>query len=221
MDRRVCGPARTAGEGRGGCSRARTCDPLIKSQLLYLLSYTPVSAAPGGQILAGEGADHSQNRRRGKLAARRAPDLRLARSPPPTPSSKQGGLKRDGARGRESEVARRDIKGVVDFAYLEGFAAGDEALVDEVLEIFREQSVIWGALLRADHEGWRDAAHTLKGAARGVGAFALGDACEICEAAGPTALAKVRDALDAALADIAAYAHERALRSLKAPGRGA
>ena len=26
----------------GGCSRIRTCDPLIKSQLLYQLSYTPV-----------------------------------------------------------------------------------------------------------------------------------------------------------------------------------
>jgi hypothetical protein len=25
----------------GGCSRIRTCDPLIKSQLLYQLSYTP------------------------------------------------------------------------------------------------------------------------------------------------------------------------------------
>src|SRR5262249_38749939 len=26
----------------GGCSRTRTCDPLIKSQLLYQLSYTPI-----------------------------------------------------------------------------------------------------------------------------------------------------------------------------------
>jgi hypothetical protein len=28
-------------ENIGGCSRIRTCDPLIKSQLLYQLSYTP------------------------------------------------------------------------------------------------------------------------------------------------------------------------------------
>jgi hypothetical protein len=27
----------------GGCSRTRTCDPLIKSQLLYQLSYTPIA----------------------------------------------------------------------------------------------------------------------------------------------------------------------------------
>ena len=118
-------------------------------------------------------------------------------------------------------MARRDIKGVVDFAYLEGFAAGEETLIDEVLAIFREQAAIWSALLAADHEGWRDAVHTLKGAARGVGAFALGDICEICEAAGPQALPKVRTALDAALHDIAAYAHERALNTLKAPRSGA
>ena len=118
-------------------------------------------------------------------------------------------------------MARRDIKGVVDFAYLEQFAAGDEALIEEVLELFREQSAIWGALLRADHEGWKDAVHTLKGSARGVGAFALGDVCEICEIGGPQALTKVRDALDAALADIAAYVHERALNSLKSPRSGA
>ena len=44
-------------------------------------------------------------------------------------------------------MARRDIKGVVDFAYLEGFAAGDDDVIDEVLALFREQSAIWGAML--------------------------------------------------------------------------
>jgi len=122
---------------------------------------------------------------------------------------------------KEASLARRDIKGVVDFAYLEGFAAGDDDLVDEVLALFREQSAIWGGMLEPDHEGWRDAVHTLKGAARGIGALQVGDACEACEAAGAGALPKVRDALDEALADIAAYAHERALNSLKSPGQKA
>jgi HPt (histidine-containing phosphotransfer) domain-containing protein len=114
-------------------------------------------------------------------------------------------------------VARRDIKGVVDFAYLESFAAGDDAMIEEVLELFREQSVLWGAMLDADHEGWRDAVHTLKGAGRGIGAARLGDVCEACEAAGPEQLSDVRFALDEALADIAAYLHERALKSLRSP----
>jgi HPt (histidine-containing phosphotransfer) domain-containing protein len=126
---------------------------------------------------------------------------------------------------RSASLARRDIKGVVDFAYLEEFAAGDEAVVDEVLALFREQSAIWGVMLAPDHEGWRDAVHTLKGASRGVGAFQLGDQCEACEAVGAGGLDKVRDVLDETLADIAAYAHERALRSLRSPpkstlGRG-
>jgi len=47
----------------------------------------------------------------------------------------------------------------------------------------------------------------------------LGDQCEACETAGVGGLDKVRDALDGALSDIAAYAHERALNSLKSPGR--
>jgi len=66
-------------------------------------------------------------------------------------------------------------------------------------------------------EGWKDAVHTIKGTARGVGANQLAEACERAEASGIAGLAGVRDALDAALADVAAYAHERALQSLKAP----
>ena len=111
-------------------------------------------------------------------------------------------------------MARRDISGAVDFAYLEGFAAGDFEVIDEVLALFREQAALWTPMLDSAHSGWKDAVHTVKGAARGVGAFALGEACERCEA-GEASLDAVRTALDAALLDIAAYVHEQALRSLK------
>ncbi|MHB8530595.1 MAG: Hpt domain-containing protein [Caulobacteraceae bacterium] len=114
-------------------------------------------------------------------------------------------------------MARRDIKGAVDFAYLEGYAANDPVVIDEVLGLFREQAALWARLLDPALGGWRDAVHTIKGAARGVGAKALAEACETCEAGGPALLTAVRDALDAALADIAAYAHERALASLRTP----
>jgi HPt (histidine-containing phosphotransfer) domain-containing protein len=112
-------------------------------------------------------------------------------------------------------MAKRDIKGVVDFGYLEDFAAGDTVVIDEVLALFREQAALWAGMLDPANEGWRDAVHTIKGAARGVGAFALGEACAWCEAKGAVGLTAVRDALDAALADVAAYAHEQALKSLK------
>lgn len=121
-------------------------------------------------------------------------------------------------------MARRDLTGAVDFAHLEHYAGGDGALVDEVLGIFREQAAIWLRLLVPDAPSgaWKDAAHSLKGSALGVGAFDLAKACESAEAAREadiggrqSALDRVRDALDLALADVAAYAHERALRSLK------
>jgi HPt (histidine-containing phosphotransfer) domain-containing protein len=121
-------------------------------------------------------------------------------------------------------MARRDLTGAVDFAHLERYAGHDQALVDEVLSIFREQAAMWLRLLdpRAAGGAWRDAAHSLKGSALGVGAFALADECEAAELASganeverTVALDRIKDALDLALADVAAYAHEQALRSLR------
>lgn len=120
-------------------------------------------------------------------------------------------------------MARRDITGAVDFAYLQDYAAGDLDLIDEVLALFREQAALWAPLIDPAGEGWADAVHTLKGAARGVGAREVATACEAAEEPGlepdllPSRLSAVRDALNRALADIAAYAHERALHSLRAP----
>jgi HPt (histidine-containing phosphotransfer) domain-containing protein len=120
-------------------------------------------------------------------------------------------------------MARRDLKGAVDFRHLEVYAGGDLALVEEVLGLFREQAAMWVRLLdpTAPAEAWRDAAHTLKGSARGIGAFALADACEAAELAGPdvgerTVLVdRVRDQLDLALSDIAAWLHERELQRIR------
>lgn len=112
-------------------------------------------------------------------------------------------------------MARRDLTGAVDFAYLETFAAGDTALVEEVLGLFREQAELWRVMLDPGQEGWRDGLHALKGSARGIGAMALGRACEEAEAEGPGGLGKVHTALDAALFDIAAYLHEMAIKSLR------
>ena len=166
-------------------------DPLIKSQLLYQLSYTPVPA-PGPERPGGEGAEHTRKRGVGKHAFR---DVETG-----------------------SRMARRDLTGAVDFAYLEGFAAGDAQVIEEVLALFREQAAVWTRMLDPGSEGWRDAVHTIKGSSRGIGAFALGDVCEQVEA-GALPLDAVRDALDVALADVAAYAHERALQSLRTPRR--
>ena len=115
-------------------------------------------------------------------------------------------------------MSRRDLTGAVDFAYLESYAANDQAVVEEVLGLFREQATMWTRLLDQHHDSsaWRDAVHTLKGSARGIGAGDLAQACEMAERA-PVGLElpAVRDALDLVLTDIAAYLHEQALRSLR------
>lgn len=106
-------------------------------------------------------------------------------------------------------MSRSDQGPAVNFAYLEGVVAGDPRLVDEVLEIFERQAALWSPRLDPAASGWRETLHTIKGAGRSIGAAALGDACERAEA-GEGAQA-VRDALQAALAEIAAYRSERRL----------
>ena len=61
--------------------------------------------------------------------------------------------------------------------------------------------------------------HTIRGAGAGIGAKALAQVCEEVEfgeqSAAAAGLERVKTALDAALADVAAYRHELALKSLK------
>jgi hypothetical protein len=117
-------------------------------------------------------------------------------------------------------MARRDLSGAVDFSVLERLAAGDAGVVEEVLDLFREQAALWTPLLDVGSEGWRDAVHTVKGASGGIGANVLADACAAAEVLpdhlAQPALERVKDAMDTALADVAAYLHERALQSLRA-----
>ena len=121
-------------------------------------------------------------------------------------------------------MSKRDIKGAVDFQHLERDSGGDQALVDEALGIFREQTAVWLRLLdpAAKDAAWRDAARSLKGSALGVGAFSLAKACEAAEVGAHSdeghravPLNHVRDEVSAALSDIAAYEHEQALKSLR------
>jgi HPt (histidine-containing phosphotransfer) domain-containing protein len=118
-------------------------------------------------------------------------------------------------------MARRDLSGAVDFAVLESYAANDDGVIEEVLNLFRQQAQLWGPMLDAGHPGWRDAAHTVKGAAAGIGAAELAEVCSTAEQSpselAAPALGRVQDALNRALADVAAYQHERMLQSLRSP----
>ncbi|GAA0869130.1 Hpt domain-containing protein [Brevundimonas basaltis] len=116
-------------------------------------------------------------------------------------------------------MARRDLSGAVDFTVLERMTAGDDAVGEEVLGLFVQQATMWSPMLDVREDGWRDAVHTLRGAAAGIGAGALAGACAAAETAekadAPPLLDRARDALDTALADVAAYRHELMLRSLR------
>lgn len=117
-------------------------------------------------------------------------------------------------------MAFRDLSGAVDFAHLEAYTLNDVVVIEEVLRLFQHQSELWAPLLTTTHEGWRDAAHTLKGAAGGIGAKTLAEAAEAAErgdeggAAGR--LETLKTALDAALMDVAAYLHGLQLKGLRA-----
>ncbi|MEI9890866.1 MAG: Hpt domain-containing protein [Caulobacteraceae bacterium] len=104
--------------------------------------------------------------------------------------------------------------GAIDFSHLEHYVGGDQAIIREVLGLFSDQArTVLPALDPAGpSEQWRNAAHSLKGSALGIGAMALASACseaEMDKEASPeekiAARARIADCLGAVLADIAAY----------------
>ena len=116
-------------------------------------------------------------------------------------------------------MALRDVLGAVDFSVLEAMTAGDDDIGEEVLGLFVQQASLWSPMLDARNDGWRDAVHTIRGAAAGIGAKALAETCAQAEGGDKATVSplldRVRDALGAALADVAAYRHALMLRSLR------
>jgi len=102
---------------------------------------------------------------------------------------------------------------ILDRAHFDMMTGGDRALQLEVLGLFRGQVEAWSAAFALD-EGWRDAVHTMKGSARGIGLHALAQACELAEQApeaeAGAALQRVREALDEALCALEQFAAEAA-----------
>jgi len=89
---------------------------------------------------------------------------------------------------------------VFDQAHFDHMTGGDRALQREVVDLFRAQVEGWSAAMSAGH-GWRDAVHTLKGSARGIGLSALAAACETAEGAPDADVAVAIIGVRAALAD--------------------
>jgi HPt (histidine-containing phosphotransfer) domain-containing protein len=72
----------------------------------------------------------------------------------------------------------------IDLKHLDSYTGGDRALNEEVLRLFDDHCRSMLAQLEGDSgdkQRWRHATHTLKGAARGVGAFELAEAAAAAE----------------------------------------
>ena len=102
--------------------------------------------------------------------------------------------------------------GPIDFEHLQRMTLGDAAIEQEVLTMFSAQSARLVQTLAAMPADASALAHTLKGSARAIGAFAVADAAESLEAVirnggNPAetlfeltdAVAKARTAVDAML----------------------
>jgi HPt (histidine-containing phosphotransfer) domain-containing protein len=78
----------------------------------------------------------------------------------------------------------------VDLSHLARYTGGDKTLNAEILKLFDGQvsqmvGQLLGVLEQRDARRWREVTHTIKGAARGVGAFAMGEAAADAEPVDP------------------------------------
>jgi len=74
--------------------------------------------------------------------------------------------------------------------HLARYTGGEKALNAEILRLFDGQitdmvAQLQTILAQRDAKRWREVAHTIKGAARGVGAFGMGEAAAAAEPVDP------------------------------------
>jgi HPt (histidine-containing phosphotransfer) domain-containing protein len=79
---------------------------------------------------------------------------------------------------------------VIDLAHLARYTGGEKAMNAEILRLFDGQISEMVGQLRSviaarDAKRWKEITHTIKGAARGVGAFSFGDAAAAAEPVDP------------------------------------
>ncbi|MES2256013.1 MAG: Hpt domain-containing protein [Pseudomonadota bacterium] len=89
----------------------------------------------------------------------------------------------------------------IDLEHLAKYTGGEKDLNGEILQLFDGQVTSMveelNALLASrDRKRWREIAHTIKGAARGVGAFGMGDAAAKAEPVDPADAARAKAAIE-------------------------
>ncbi len=98
---------------------------------------------------------------------------------------------------------------ILDQAHFDHMTGADRALQLEILGLFKMQVDGWRGTF-ASGAGWREAVHTMKGSARGIGLMRLAEACEAAETADEAgrgaALVRVETALGEALVALEQFA---------------
>ena len=102
-------------------------------------------------------------------------------------------LKQDVIRAKERDGSFKPI----DLVHLSGQTLGDQALADEVLGIFVSQARIYLDLMKSSEDIIiiKRAAHSLNGAARGIGAFRLSQLAKTIELDNTSDLSQLQDEL--------------------------
>ena len=88
----------------------------------------------------------------------------------------------------------------IDLDHLARYTGGEKALNAEIIRLFDSQVTdmvgqLNSVLAVRDAKRWREIAHTIKGAARGVGAFDMGDAAAAAEPVDPANTEKAKAAI--------------------------
>lgn len=88
----------------------------------------------------------------------------------------------------------------IDLEHLARYTGGEKGLNGEVLRLFDDQLTrlvdeLNALVVSRDSKRWREVAHSIKGAARGVGAFAMGDLAASAEPINPADAPAAKEAI--------------------------
>jgi HPt (histidine-containing phosphotransfer) domain-containing protein len=105
----------------------------------------------------------------------------------------------------------------IDLSHLARYTGGEKGLNGEILRLFESQiagmvAELNGLVQAPDGKRWREITHTIKGAARGVGAFEMGEVAAKAEPVDPAngpeakaAIAKLESEAETVRAFISSY----------------
>jgi len=93
------------------------------------------------------------------------------------------------------------VQAAIDLEHLARYTGGEKAINADILRLFDGQitrmvAELHTVLENSDAKRWREVTHSIKGAARGVGAFAMGDLAARAEPVQPGDTTAAKDLIE-------------------------